>query len=241
MTTLGGDVLRYDPEHFLLVSVSLPLTSQILEASPERPYLALHIDLEATLIAELSAELGARRRPRAGVCGGLSVGSLGPLLRDAVLRLVRLLETPDHIPVLAPLILRELCYLLLTGPEGHRLRDMALAGGQTQRVAYAIKRLLREYNRPLRVEALAQEVNMSVSAFYQHFKTVTAMSPLQYQKTVRLQEARRLLLGEMLDVADAGFRVGYESPSQFSREYRRLFGASPKQEVVRFRKSVQFN
>lgn len=245
VVTLGTDVLRYDPEHFLLVSVSLPVTAQLLEASPERPHLALHIDLDLTLVAALVAELASPESWSPGVGAnvqaGLSVGVLEPLLQDAVLRLVRLLDTPEHIPVLAPLIMRELCYLLLHGPQGVRLREMALTTGPTYRIVSAIERLEGAYHQPLKVEALAEEVHMSVSSFHHHFKAVTAMSPLQFQKRLRLQEARRLLLGRKVDVTGASFQVGYESPSQFSREYRRLFGASPSQDMARLRRGVHFN
>ncbi|MBB5234730.1 AraC-like DNA-binding protein [Deinococcus budaensis] len=229
----GETSLTYGPEDLLLVSVSLPLTARILEASPEKPYLALHVDLDPALIAALAVEF-PEAAPGGGSQSGLVVTALEPLVQDAVLRLVRLLDRPEHIPALAPLILRELCYLLLVGPEGGRLRAMVQAAGQTGRIARAVERLVREYDRPLRVEQLARDVHMSVSGFHHHFKAVTALSPLQFQKRVRLQEARRLLLGRAVDVTRAGARVGYDSPSQFSREYRRLFGASPREDVARW-------
>lgn len=242
VVTLGTEVLRYDPAHFLLVSVSLPVTAQLLEASPERPHLALHVDLDLALIAALVTELasteGATLGSGTNVQAGLSVSVLEPPLRDAVVRLVRLLDTPEHIPVLAPLITRELLYLLLSGPQGAKLREMALTTGPTHRIVSAIERLERAYDQPLKVEELADEVHMSVSGFHHHFKAVTAMSPLQFQKKLRLQEARRLLLGREVDVTGASLRVGYESPSQFSREYRRLFGASPRQDMARLRDGV---
>lgn len=244
MVTLGTEVLRYDPEHFLLVSVSLPVTSQLLEASPERPHLALHIDLDLTLITGLITELPPELRGQDAsidVQPGLSVGILEPLLSDAVARLVRLLDTPKHIPVLAPLITRELCYLLLDGPQGSKLREMALTTGPTYRIVSAIERLEQAYDQPLKVEELAEEVHMSVSSFHHHFKAVTAMSPLQFQKRLRLQEARRLLLGREVGVTGASFQVGYESPSQFSREYRRLFGASPSRDMAKLRESGYFD
>ncbi len=245
VVTLGTEVLRYDPEHFLLVSVSLPVTSRLLEASPERPHLALHIDLDLTLIAGLITELlspeSKGRDASANVQPGLSVGILEPPLLDAVVRLVRLLETPGHIPILAPLITRELCYLLLDGPQGSKLREMALTTGPTYRIVNAIESLEQAYHQPLKVEELAEEVHMSVSGFHHHFKAVTTMSPLQFQKKLRLQEARRLLLGREVGVTDASFQVGYQSPSQFSREYRRLFGASPSQDMAKLRENGHFN
>lgn len=244
VVTLGTEVLRYDPEHFLLVSVSLPVTSRLLEASPERPHLALHIDLDLALVAGLITELPSLELPgrdvSADVQPGLSVGQLEPLLLDTVVRLVRLLDTPGHIPVLAPLITRELCYLLLGGPQGSRLRQMALTTGPTYRIVNAIESLERAYQQPLKVEELAEKVHMSVSGFHHHFKAVTTMSPLQFQKRLRLQEARRLLLGREVGVTDASFRVGYGSPSQFSREYRRLFGASPSEDMAKLRENVSF-
>ncbi len=231
--SLGNETLQYDLEHFLLVAVSLPITAQLLEASPERPHLALHIDLDLSLIASLITELGTPLEPPAEDRTGLSVGAVEPLLRGAVVRLVRLLETPQHIPFLAPLIMRELGYLLLSGPQGARLREMALTTGRTYRIVSAIEHLVQTYDRPLDVAKLAEEVHMSVSSFYHQFRAVTSMSPLQFQKTLRLQEARRLLLSRETDVTGAGFHVGYESPSQFSREYRRLFGAPPSRDVAR--------
>lgn len=230
----GEESMSYGPEDLLLVSVSLPLTAQILEASSGRPHLALHVDLDPALIAALALESESPAAPGAGGQSGLVVTALEPMVQDAVLRLVRLLDTPQHIPVLAPLIVRELGYLLLVGQEGGRLRAMVQVTGQTYRIAAAIERLVREYDRPLRVEQMARDVHMSVSGFHHHFKAVTALSPLQFQKRLRLQEARRLLLNREVDVTRAGARVGYDSPSQFSREYRRLFGASPRQDLSRW-------
>ncbi|PNY79410.1 AraC family transcriptional regulator [Deinococcus koreensis] len=228
----GSASMAYGPDDLLLVSVSLPITAQILEASSECPHLALHVDLDPALIASLALESPAA--PGAGGQSGLAVTALEPGVNDAVLRLVRLLDMPQHIPALAPLILRELSYLLLVGPEGGRLRAMVQTAGQTYRISTAIERLVREFDRPLRIEHLARDVHMSVSGFHHHFKTVTSLSPLQFQKRLRLQEARRLLLNGEADVTRAGALVGYDSPSQFSREYRRLFGASPRQDVSRW-------
>jgi len=235
--TLGGAAFTYDPAHFLLVSVDLPITARLVTASPDRPYLALHLRLDLPLIAALLAEAGPAIVPPADAGRGLGVGLLDPALGDAVIRLVRLLETPRHIGALAPLVCREIFYLLLMGPQGVRLREIALMNGHVQRVARVIERLRTAYDQPLRIEALAKEVGMSVSSLHQQFKAVTAMSPLQYQKQVRLQEARRRLLSADIDAATAGFQVGYESPSQFSREYRRLFGAPPSRDVARLRES----
>jgi AraC-like DNA-binding protein len=163
---------------------------------------------------------------------GLGVSPVEPRLLDAVGRLVALLDSPQEIEPLAPLVLREITYRVLTGPLGLRLRQVAAAGAPTRRIARAIRWLKDHFADTLQVESLAKHVRMSPSAFHLHFKSVTAMSPLQYQKRLRLQEARRLMLGEGLDAAEAAFRVGYESPSQFSREYRRMFGAPPRQDVT---------
>ena len=232
---LGDETLTYAPGHFLLVSISMPLTTRISEASPTRPYLALKIALDPSLITDVLAKTPGVAALVPGVRRGLSAGVADPLLRDAATRLVRLLDTPQHIPVLAPLILRELAYLLLVGDDGAVWRATMLATGPMQRIARIIGRLRREFDRPLRVDALAAEAAMSVSSLHAHFKAATAMSPLQYLKQVRLQEARDLLLREHLDAAEAGSRVGYDSPSQFSRDYRRLFGAPPGRDVARLR------
>jgi AraC-like DNA-binding protein len=158
-----------------------------------------------------------------------------PLLLDAVSRLVALLDSPQDIGPLAPLVLREITFRVLAGPQGARLRQIASAGAPAQRIALAIRWLKDHFADPLQIESLARHVGMSLSAFHLHFKAVTAMSPLQYQKRLRLQEARRLMLGEGLDAAQAAFRVGYESPSQFSREYRRTFGTPPRRDVAALR------
>ncbi|QEL18359.1 AraC family transcriptional regulator [Limnoglobus roseus] len=232
---LGDEVYRYDPSHFLLVSVDLPVAGQVIEATPACPYLGLKIVLDTAQIGELIADGGEARgfTPQRG----LGVTSLDPGMVDTVVRLLRLLDTPEHVRVLAPLALREITYRLLAGSAGPRLRQIVAADGQAQRIGRVIRHLKTNFADPLRIEDLAREAHMSVSALHHHFKTVTALSPLQYQKQLRLQEARRLLLGEGLDAAEAGYRVGYESPSQFSREYRRLFGQPPQRDVSRLKRS----
>jgi AraC-like DNA-binding protein len=170
---------------------------------------------------------------------GLDVRLVEPQLLDAVGRLVALLDAPRTIGPLAPLVLREITYRVLAGPQGARLRQIAAAGAPAQRIARAVRWLRDHFAGPLRVESLAREARMSLSGFHQHFKAVTGLSPLQYQKRLRLQEARRLMLGGGLDAAEAAFRVGYESPSQFSREYRRMFGAPPRRDVVAYKLDAQ--
>jgi AraC-like DNA-binding protein len=165
----------------------------------------------------------------------MDVSLLDVGLLEAVVRLVRLVDAPVDERILAPKIKWEIVYRLLVGEQGSRIRHIATLGGQSNRIAEAIDRLRREFDRPIRIESLAHELGMSVSSFHFHFKEVTGMSPLQFQKQLRLQEARRLMLGEDLDAAGAGYRVGYDDPSYFSREYRRLFGAPPMRDVERLR------
>jgi AraC-like DNA-binding protein len=227
---LAGEVYRYDPAQSLLVSVDLPVSARVVEASPGRPCLMVRVSLDPAVVGELLAD-GTPTPPPGPPARGLGVTPADPPLLDAVARLVALLDAPEHVGPLAPLVLREITYRLLTGPQGPRLRQMAAAGAPAQRVARAIRLLVDRFADPLRVESLARTVRMSPSAFHLHFKGVTGLSPLQYQKRLRLQEARRLMLGEGLDAAGAAYRVGYESPSQFSREYRRLFGAPPRRDV----------
>ena len=234
VTMLGAETYVYDPLNYLVVSVTLPMVSQIVEASPERPYLSLRIDVDPGEIGSLILDIDAHTAA-AGVDRGLYSARVTESLLDAVLRLLRLLDAPRDIPVLAPLALREIAYRVLVGELGHRLREVASADSRSQRVARAVEVLKQQYPQPLSIEALAQALHMSTSSLHHHFKAVTAMSPLQYQKQLRLHEARRLMLMEGLEATTAAHRVGYESPSQFSREYKRLFGAPPKAEIGRFR------
>lgn len=231
---LADETYRYDPAHFLLVSVDLPVAGCVTVATEREPYLGLRVDLDPTLVGELVADGAAADGPSAPA-RGLAVSPVEPPLLDAVTRLVGLLGTPRDVSALAPLVLREIVYRVLTGPQGLRLRQIAATGAPAHRVGLAVRWLKDHFAEPLRVEALAKRARMSASAFHHHFKAVTALSPLQYQKRLRLQEARRLMLTEGLDAASAAYRVGYESPSQFSREYRRLFGAPPRADVAALR------
>ncbi|MDG3007182.1 AraC family transcriptional regulator [Paludisphaera mucosa] len=233
--TLGEEVFCYDPAQFLLVSVDLPLSSKVVEATPDEPYLGVRIDLDLVCVGELMIDAAPAGSDAAPPARGLSVSPLDPPLLDAAARLVALLESPRDVAVVAPLIRREIMYRLLTGEQGGRLRQIAADGGPTRRIALAIDWLRDHFASPFRIEDLARVAHMSPSTFHQHFKAVTAMSPLQYQKRLRLQEARRLMLAEALDAAAAGYRVGYESPSQFSREYRRSFGEPPRRDMARLR------
>lgn len=235
---LAGETYRYDPAQSLLVSVELPVAARVVEASPGRPCLAVRISLDPAVVGELLAD-GMTAPPLGPPARGLAMTPVEPPLLDVVTRLVALLDSPQDIVPLAPLVLREITYRVLTGPQGSRLRQIASAGAPAQRIARAIRWLKDHFADPLRIELLAKHVRMSPSAFHLHFKGVTAMSPLQYQKRLRLQEARQLMLGEGLDAAEAAFRVGYESPSQFSREYRRMFGAPPRQDVAALKVEAQ--
>jgi AraC-like DNA-binding protein len=237
--TLGDEVYVYGKAHYIVVSVDLPVVGQVIEATPDAPYLGIRIDLDIRLLGTLLVEVGLPEPANQQTRRGLFVSRIASPLLEAVLRLMRLLENPHDIPVLAPLILREIHYRLLVGDQSARLRQIALANSQSQRIAKAIAWLKRNYARPLRIETVARELHMSPSSLHHHFKAVTAMSPLQYQKQLRLQEARRLMLSETVDAATAGHRVGYESPSQFSREYSRLFGAPPVRDMARLRESLQ--
>jgi AraC-like DNA-binding protein len=236
---LGDTRYQYDPAHYLLATAELPVVSQVIEASRERPYLSLRLELNPTLVGSVMVEAGHfSPRSRADV-RAINVSPLDASLLDAVVRLVRLLDTPAEAPFLLPLITREIVYRLLIGEQGDRLRHIALEGAHTHRIARAIEWLRKAFDQPLRIDDLAQELGMSVSSFHHHFKAVTAMSPLQFQKQIRLQEARQLMLGEGLDAASAGYRVGYNDASHFNREYKRLFGLPPLRDVERLREAAR--
>ncbi|HZX18684.1 MAG TPA: AraC family transcriptional regulator [Pseudomonas sp.] len=235
---LGDEQYTYDPLNYLVASVTLPVTGQVIGATPEQPYLSLRLEIDPALITSLIADIGPIGVPNPGPRRALYLDRLDTQLLDAVLRLLRLQETPRDIAMLAPLALREIFYRLLHSPQGHRLHEIAIADSQGQRINRAIEWLNLHFDQPLRIEDLAREVNLSTSTLHHRFKAVTALSPLQYQKQLRLQEARRLMLCEGLEAASASYRVGYESPSQFSREYSRLFGAPPLRDLARLRSSA---
>ena len=238
---VGEEVLRYDPGHYLLFTVDLPLIFRVEEASVKEPYFGMRLNLDPTLVASVMMEAGAETRKK----GDASVKAMGvnPVdadLLDAVVRLVRLADKPGEQKVLAPLIKREIVYRLLAGGEGARLGHiLASSRGDTRRISRAIGSLREHYKEPLKIEEMARELGMSVSGFHHHFKSVTSMSPLQFQKQVRLQEARRLMLGEDLDAASAGHHVGYEDPAYFSRDYKKLFGAPPQRDIARLRDGLE--
>jgi AraC-like DNA-binding protein len=232
---LGDETYRYDPEHYLLTTAALPVVSNIVEASPELPYLSLRLDLDPALVSSVMVETGHLTSASQSNVTALDVSRLSIELLDATLRLVRLVDKPDEARFLAPMVIREIVYRLLMGAQGGRLRQLAVLNGSRHRISEAIARLREEYDQPLRIEEIAAELGMSISGFHHHFKAVTSMSPLQYQKRLRLQEARRLMLGEDLDAASAGYRVGYDDPSYFNRDYKKLFGEPPLRHVERLR------
>lgn len=235
---LGSTRYQYDPFHYLLTTIELPRASQVLEASRERPYLSFRLELDPALVSAVMVEAGHTAPPRHADARAVAVSPLDVNLLDAVVRLVRLVDSPDEAPVLMPLITREIIYRLLMSNQGGRLCHLTVSGSYMPDIARAIQRLRQEFDQPVRIEELAQELGMSVSSFHHHFKAVTAMSPLQFQKQLRLQEARRLMLSENLDAASAAYRVGYNDASHFNREYKSLFGVPPMRDVQRLREET---
>ena len=231
---LGEEVFRYDSGHYLLFTVDLPLIFQIEKATQDEPYLGLRLDLDPSLVASVLVEADIKINKGDASTKAMDVHTIDANLLDAVVRLVRVADEPGSSNVLAPLIVKEIIYRLLAGGQGARLGHL-LPAGDTQRISRAIGHLREHFDEPLKIDDIARQLGMSVSGFHHHFKSVTAMSPLQFQKQIRLQEARRLMLGEDLDAASAGFRVGYEDPSYFSRDYKKLFGAPPQRDIVNLR------
>lgn len=232
---LGDDTFVYDEHHFLIASVDLPTVVQIIKASREKPYLGLVLKLDQREMSQLMADSNLPPPRSQQSSRGMAIGEVTLPLLNGFQRLIDLLAEPKDIPILAPIIQREIVYRLLVGDQGARLRQIASAGSQSQQIARAIDWLKDNFTRPLRIDDLATQVNMSTSTFHHHFRALTAMSPLQYQKWLRLNEARRSMLTDHLDAATAAFQVGYESPSQFSREYGRLFGAPPLRDITNLR------
>jgi AraC-like DNA-binding protein len=230
---LGEQLFSYRAGDCLVVTADLPVTGHFHDATPQHPALGLGFVLRPAAIAPLLLE--APPEPRSRPTAAMATGEAGPELLDALVRLVRLLDHPTDAPVLAPLIEQEILWRLLTGPHGGMVRQIGLADSELSHVSRAIRWIRENYAEPMRVEDLARLAGMSTSAFHRHFRAVTAMSPLQFQKRIRLQEARSLLVARPNDVAGVGHLVGYDSPTQFSREYRRLFGAPPGQDATRLR------
>lgn len=236
---LGEERFQYDPYHYIIASLEVPVVIQVLEADPESPYLGLRLNIDPVLVGSVLVEMGQVSPKGQGDAKAINVSPLDAGLLDAVVRLLRLIESPADARLLQPLITREILYRLLAGEQGSRLRQTTLMGGQIHRIAQAVETLCRNFHRPQRMEDIAHDLGMSVSSFHHYFKTVTAMSPLQFQKQLRLQEARRLMLGEHLDAASAGYRVGYEDASHFNRDYKRFFGAPPMRDLERLREAAE--
>ena len=228
---LGDSVFRYTPSTYLISSVDLPVTGMVCNLEPGRPYLALSLAIDISVLGELLLAMPARESAEEPTCG-LAMGRVDAVLLDCFVRLTRLLEEPQSAEYLAPLITREVLYRLLLGDQAHTLRQIATRDSRTAQVARVIRCLRERYAEPFSMRALCAVANMSPASLHRHFRAVTAMSPLQYQKRVRLQEARRLLVAEGQDAATAAFHVGYASPSQFSREYSRVFGSPPRQDAA---------
>ncbi|MFL0951544.1 AraC family transcriptional regulator [Vibrio parahaemolyticus] len=235
---LGEESFIYDANHFLISSVDLPIIANIIEASEEQPYLGLIMELDLTEISQLivDSELAFTQSKEAQK--GIAVGELSESLLDAFVRLAELLDEGQNIKILAPIIKREIFYRLLMSEQGTRLHQIVTAGSYSHQIAKAIDWLKNNFVKPLSVGDLASYTGMSKSSFYTHFRSMTSMTPLQFQKKLRLSEARRLMLTENLDAMAATFKVGYESPSQFSREYSRLFGAPPSKDIKSLRENL---
>ncbi|NNJ25000.1 AraC family transcriptional regulator [Alienimonas chondri] len=232
---LGDSQFRYDPARYLITTMELPVSGQVVQASAAEPYLSLRLPLESSLVTSVLAESGAPPARGGPIPSGIDVSELDEDLLDAVVRFVRLLDRPREYRALAPLVMREIVFRLSIGAQAERLRHLTTVGGRSPRMVRAIALLNERFAETLRIDDVAGELNMSPSSFHAHFKAATAMSPLQFQKRLRLQEARRLMLDESKDAAEAGSLVGYEDASQFNREYKRQFGLPPKRDVDRLR------
>ncbi len=229
--SFGGNRLEYRAGQALVIGVETPSVGRVSEASPGEPCLVLAFELDLTIMRSVAEGLDTPPRASGEPGRGVFVTDFQGPLADCALRLVRLLDTPKAIPTLYPIIMREICFWLLTGPHGGDVARMTLANGPSQRVINAMHSLRSRFRETVRIEELAAVAQMSVSAFHRQFKALTSMTPLQYQKQLRLLEARRLMISDAVRVEAAAFQVGYESPSQFSREYARMFGAPPKRDA----------
>ena len=232
---LGSDMLSYGELEFLVASVDLPILGTVVQASALQPYYVIQINIDVRLLSELLLQMQylavANRRAESG----LFIGQVDQQMGDSLLRLLALLQQPDDIPVLAESLVREMHYRMLRSNFGKEIAQISLKGTPTQRISVAIQKLRRDYDQTVTIEQLAALAGMSVSSFHAHFKAVTNMSPLQFQKSVRLVEARSLMISQHMDAASTAYKVGYESPSQFSREYARMFGSPPARDIARIR------
>ncbi|MDX6804878.1 AraC family transcriptional regulator [Terrihabitans rhizophilus] len=230
---IGEDVLEYGIMECLVVTMELPARGQVVQASQTTPYIGVTLEFDVAMMREVIEQMDAPGAVPASDLGpGLFVGKVDESLAGCFERIVRMLGQPKSIPILYPVVMREIYYWLLSSPNGHQLRKLALPGSNIERIVKAIALLHTRFAQTLSGEQLAEAAQMSTSSFHQHFKALTKMTPLQFQKQLRLLEARRLMVSEAAKVADAAYKVGYESPSQFSREYTRTFGMAPKQDVM---------
>ena len=236
--SVGDSLYRYDAQHYLIATMELPITGKVVEASKDHPYLSLRVDLDPSVVASVIVESGLPVPQNHAHAKAVYVSSLDTDLLGAIVRLSRLIESPTEARVLMPLVKREIVFRLLMGDQGNRLLHLPMLGGQSHQIAKAVERLRENFDKPLRIDNLAKDLGMSSSGLHHHFKAVMDMSPLQFQKLIRLQEARRLMLGESFDAASAGYHVGYEDASHFSRDYKKHFGDSPVRDVERLRSMV---
>lgn len=236
---LGTSAYVYDAANYLIASVNLPVMGSVIEASEAEPYLCLVLDLDMTELSDLALRHPVPQAHREALPSGIALNEMTPELLDASVRLASLLDRPDDIEALAPLVIREILYRLLTSPGNSTLRQMTQADSRLNQIARAIAWLRSHYKESCRIDDIADIAGMSRSAFHAHFKAVTSMSPLAFRSQLRLQEARRLMVAEAIDAAGAGYRVGYESPSQFSRDYARMFGMSPAKDAGRLRSAAE--
>lgn len=232
---LGNETYVYNEQQYLITSVDLPAFFQVIEASKERPLLGLKLTFDIQEVSQLMVDSNFPHHRAQQSAHGMATSEITLPLLTAFQRLIDLLDEKQEIPILAPIIRKEIIYRLLVGEQGARLRQIASAGSQSQQIARVIEWLKNNFSQPLRIDDLAAQARMSTSSFHNHFRSMTALSPLQYQKHLRMYEARRLMLAESFDAANAAFQVGYESPSQFSREYNRLFGAPPLRDITKLR------
>lgn len=236
---VGDQVYEYDASQMIVFSVALPVAAQVTQASPSQPYLSLRLELDPHKIAELVLKVYPRGLPPIQERSAVYLTPVDDCIVNAAIRLMECLAHPGDAELLGPLVTEEILIRLLRSPIGIRVAQMGFAESSVQRIAKAISWLRGNYSQPMKVEELAEMVHMSVSSFHEHFKAVASMSPLQYQKVLRLQEARRLMLSAMVDAGTASQRVGYLSPSQFSREYSRFFGSAPTRDIARLRQETR--
>jgi AraC-like DNA-binding protein len=234
----GRRVFRYNPDNFLVSCVDVPATFQVTKASPQEPYVGLTLELQPSLIYQILHDSPIAKMREEDLRGGFFVERVTTELGDAFVRLMRSIQDENEVKILAPSIVREIHYRLMNSRYGMKIRQLGVVGSRSQVIGKVVDHLQKNYPAPLRVADLARMANMSPSAFHLHFRQITNMSPLQYQKLIRLQEARRLLSVEAVDAASVAFKVGYESPSQFSREYKRAFGEPPVRDMERLQRSA---